>query len=262
MSASSEAIYFCHGVPGSPHDVRIMQNSHPDIPVLAPNMLQAGTGNPIMDTLENFVQATSELPDGHIHLIGFSIGAMAAIKIAAMRSESIGRLTLISPAAPLSLGNFLPYMAGKPVFMLASKWPAALKCLTFGQGIALRFMPEFLIKQLFAKCGEAEKELLDKPEYREAVIHGLSNSFHTKPSSYIRFIQSYVEDWSTDLENITCPVEIWHGSKDTWAPVTMSEKLCDMIAVRPKLNIVEDAEHYSTLAQFSITPMGLTGEKK
>lgn len=236
-------------MPGSEHDARLLRNVEDDIPILAPNMLQAGAEDPIAGVLATFDELTVDFADRQINLVGFSIGAMIAIKIAAVRPERVGRLTLISPAAPLCLGDFLPEMAGATVFNLAIKRPKTLRALTFGQGLLSRFSPGFLLKQLFAKCGEAEKELLEDPQFRDVMAHGHSNSFSRYPDNYLQFVQSYVEDWSADLAKVTCEFETWHGAKDTWSPIAMSHKLCDAIAAPCRLHVVQDGEHYSTLTK-------------
>ncbi len=252
----SEAIFFCHGMPGSEHDARLLRNIEDDTRMLAPNMLHKGAGDPISDVLKTFDELTIDFADRQVNLVGFSIGAMIAIKIATVRPERVGRLTLISPAAPLSLGDFLPEMAGAPVFNLAIKRPKALRALTFGQGLLSRVSPGFLIKLLFTKCGESEKKLLEDPEFHDVIMHGLSNSFVRGPKIYVQFVQSYVEDWSADLAKVTCAVEIWHGAKDTWSPIAMSYKLCDTIAAPHRLHVVQDGEHYSTLTKASVARLG------
>lgn len=53
------------------------------------------------------------------HLIGFSLGAMTATRLAVLLGERVVRVDCTSGAAPLDLGNFLSHMAGKPVFTFA-----------------------------------------------------------------------------------------------------------------------------------------------
>jgi pimeloyl-ACP methyl ester carboxylesterase len=78
---------------------------------------------------------------GGVHLVGFSIGALAATKIAAFDPEQVSKLTLISPAAPLQLGTFLEDMAGKPIFEMAIKRPGVLALVTRVQDKSPSFLP-------------------------------------------------------------------------------------------------------------------------
>lgn len=253
-----EAAYFCHGMPGSEHDARLLKAVDSRIRLIAPNLLEARSIDPMLDVLGDFDRDTKDFADGLINVVGFSIGAMVAIKIAAACPERVGRLTLISPGAPLSLGDFLPKMAGKPVFTLAMKRPIALRALTFGQGLMSSVAPGFLMKQLFAKCGGAERALINDATFRDVIRRGFSNSFRYRRDAYVRFVRSYVEDWASNLKDVTCPVELWHGEKDTWTPIAMSQKLDEIIAGPSQLNTIPDAEHYSTLTRVTLAPIGGT----
>lgn len=255
-AVTNEVVYFCHGMPGSEHDARLIKAVDDRVRLIAPNLLTGSSLDPMHDLLTSFDESTREIADGQINVVGFSIGAMVAIKIAAARPKRVGRLTLISPAAPLALGDFLPEMAGKPVFDLAIKRPRALRALTFVQGLMSAVAPGFLIKQLFAKCGAAEKKLIDDTTFQEVIRHGFANSVRRHPAAYVRFIRSYVEDWSPALSNIRCPVDLWHGEKDTWSPIAMSHGLRDALAGPVHLNSIPTTEHYSTLAEVTLTPIG------
>lgn len=254
-----EAAYFCHGMPGSEHDAQLLGQIDDRVCLIAPNLLHLCSADLTAGVLKGFDTATRDFADGTVNAVGFSIGAMVAIKIAAARPNRVGRLTLISPAAPLSLGNFLPDLAGQQVFKLAKKHPPALKLLTAGQGALSYFAPDFLIKQLFAKCGEAERKLIDDPAFRDILKQGFANSFRRHPDAYMGFVRSYVEDWSADLNSVTCPVELWHGVQDTWSPITMSQALCKGIAGPSTLHSVQGTEHYSTLSRVCLTPLNPEG---
>ena len=247
-----EAVIFCHGMPGSTADVDLLRRNNPDAKIIPLRLLDVDPAQ--IDTgLQSSLDTLLEQSGGErVHLVGFSIGAMAAIKRAALRPDKVSRLTLISPAAPLSLGEFLPNMAGKPVFDLALKSPALLKIVTGLQGWIVRISPNLLINMLFSKCGTMEKDLLTDPSFRGVLTQGLSDSLVKKPSSYLSYVCAYVSDWSGILQDVKCPVVLWHGTKDTWSPPEMSEKLENAFGNAATLNVVDDAEHYSTLTRVAL----------
>ena len=95
---------YAHGTPGSAAE---LSTSPFTAPILAPHTrLTAPT-----------------------HIVAFSLGAYRAIATAASQPEHVTRLTLISPAAPLELGDFLPHVAGRAVFR-ATRFPPLLRALT------------------------------------------------------------------------------------------------------------------------------------
>lgn len=187
--------------------------------------------------------------DGPIHVVGFSIGAMAALRIAAVCPDLVSRLTLISPAAPLQLGEFLPDMAGKPVFEMALRRPWLLGIVARAQGLMTRIAPKTLMDLLFARCGAAEQALLADPDFQRVLKTGLQNSLVRHPRTYQAVVTAYVQDWSDLIARVDCPVDLWHGTKDTWSPPAMSDALAAAFGERATLTRVQDAEHYSTLTR-------------
>mgnify|MGYP000037864934 CR=1 FL=1 len=237
-----QTVVFCHGIPGSVQDAALLQRANPHVDIVALDLLSLGPDE------ASLVAAIKQLgKDQPVHLVGFSIGAMVAIKAAAASPELISRLTLVSPAAPLSTGPYLPDMAGKAIFALAMKRPKVLRALTWVQGRVAHWAPGILIKALFAKCGTAEKQLLEEPVFKAAMVQALRNSFAKAPKAYLSYVASYVDDWSATLPMVTCPVDLWHGTKDTWSPPDMSHRLVEVWGTKATLHQVQDAEHYSTL---------------
>ena len=103
----NQALYFCHGAP---------------------------VDDPIKTATAQFDSLSLIRPNGGIHLVGFSIGAMVAAHIPAAGPERVNRLKLVPPAAPLQLGKFLPQMAGHTAFRLAARHPRLFSARTYGQG--------------------------------------------------------------------------------------------------------------------------------
>jgi len=237
-------IYFCHGVPGGPEDASLLGIEG----VAAPDLFAAAP-------LAQFDAATAGAPDGSVHLIRFSIGAMVALRLAASRPDKVGKVTLISPAAPLNLGDFLPAMAGKPVFRMAKRLPSLLRFVTGLQGLVVKIAPDFMLDRLFAKAEPHERRLVSEPEVRKALRAGLRNSMVNHPTAYVQAISAYVGDWSGALQMVTCPVEIWHGEADSWAPVAMSEALVQNLPKGAQLHRIAGAGHYGALKAARITPI-------
>lgn len=251
-ATTASTVYFCHGLPGSPADANLIaEGLLPGTRVVTAKLLEAGTDteNVLDEAVAQFDRLIADA-HGYIHVIGFSIGAMVACKIAADRPEEVGRLSLISPAAPLQLGDFLPHMAGAPVFEMARDNPRRLALTTAAQGLAARLAPGLLIKALFAKCGPQEKTLMGDEQFKFLLKRALDNSYCKNPAQYRRMLTAYVSDWSDSLEKIQCPVDLWHGSADSWAPIAMSEALKTAIPGPVVLHEIEGGEHYSTLAKF------------
>lgn len=241
-------IYFCHGVPGGPDDAQLL-NIPDDSTVVAADFVSRG-GLP--NAVAQF-DASMREHSAPINLVGFSIGAMIALHIAAARPDQIKTLTLISPAAPLQCGAFLDRMTGKPVFKLAKRSPFALRMLTLLQSVVLRIAPNALLKPLFARCGPEEKALLQDKAFHNILLSGLRNAYISNPATYAKVLTAYVSDWSDILAKITTPTTIWHGDADTWAPVEMAYALENQLSGPVTLHIIVGGEHYTTLTKADLT---------
>lgn len=240
-------IVFCHGFPGSTADADFLRAANPDAVIHAMTPFGADAPDWEAAVLAKFDAQVAKAGKKRVHLIGFSIGAMIAIKIAAERPQDVAQLTLVSAAAPLQSGDFLPDMAGRPVFELAMKRPRVLRALSAAQGLVARFAPALLIKALFAKCGEGERALLKDVSVRRSITKGLRSSLSTHRDRYLAVFQSYVSDWRGDARDIKCPVTLWQGAADTWSPPEMAAALADLIGPRATVHVVAKGEHYSTL---------------
>lgn len=249
-----KTVYFCHGLPGSAADSGLLAKANPILNIIPLELLKFQP--------QDIVQALSEARDmageptkpGGVHLVGFSIGAMAAIKIAAFDPEQVSKLTLISPAAPLQLGTFLEDMAGKPIFEMAMKRPGVLALVTRVQGQIAKLSPSLMTRVLFSACGPCERALLDDPSFRRALNDGFHSSFAKHRQTYLAYVKDYVADWRSELDKLECPVDVWHGTADTWSPLDMSVALKARIGENCTLHKVENAEHYSTLSHVRLLP--------
>lgn len=232
---------------GSPADAQLL---HSDAPVFAPNMFASGGKGYCDFALEAFDCFVADNPGARPRVVGFSIGAMGAVHIAAHRPGAVEALALVSAAAPLALGDFLPHMAGRQIFQLARKpGQGALTFATKAQSLALRLAPQFLMSQMFRGAGAAEMALMQDASFPDILRAGMQNGFQSYPKAYMATLAEYVSDWSAQLGRVHCPVSIWHGAEDTWAPVAMAHALERALGGPAELHILDGAEHYSTLAK-------------
>ncbi|WP_425070707.1 alpha/beta hydrolase [Sagittula sp. S175] len=202
------------------------------------------------DTLDrdqpSFAQLALILPDEPLHLVAFSLGAACALRLAALAPDKVARLTLISAAAPLELGDFLPRMAGAPVFRLAHSH-ARLNALTTVQSALARLSPGLLLKMLARDTDPADAALMADathgPTIRAAVTEGLTHN----RAPYLREIAAYVAPWAKHLAHVRCPVTLHHGTADRWAPFDMAEALAAHLP-DATLHRHDGLGHYTTLA--------------
>ncbi|MDO8912745.1 MAG: alpha/beta hydrolase [Phenylobacterium sp.] len=244
-------VYF-HGQPGSPAELDLVfpeRREHqgrvhaPDRATDRPDLsLSAYLDHLTADVLRR-------LPEGQIRLVGFSLGSYVAVEVG-LRLEALGRgrdlsLDLVSAAAPLDCGDFLPDMAGGAVFALARNQPRLFSALTSVQGGLSRVAPGLLFAQIFAGAAGADAQLARDPAFQTTVRGMIAHSLARGAQAYRREILGYVAQPTQRLAGLCAPITLWQGDADTWTPPAMAQAI---VAIRPAtLRRFPGLSHYSTL---------------
>jgi pimeloyl-ACP methyl ester carboxylesterase len=236
-------LYF-HGLPGSAAE---LAGFGPDVAARTAAFHVAARGG---DAMRLAGQIAGQFPDGPLHLVGFSLGAAAALRIAPHLGERVAQIDLVSPAAPLQLGDFLSGMAGAPVFRAAIAGRAPFSALTFVQAQVARIAPERMAAALMAKAKGADRTLAADPVFIASLAQSLRHSLLEQRGAYTAEIRAYVTDWRADLARVHQPVRIWQGGEDDWTPPAMAEALAAALPGRPAVTLLPGLSHFSTLGHY------------
>lgn len=185
-----------------------------------------------------------------LHLIGFSLGAAAALRTAAHLGDQVRQIDLVSAAGPLELGDYLDGMAGAPIFRMASANPWAFRLLTRLQGLMARQVPGRLFAMLFATAQGADQVLRDSPEFRAGMQQVLREALSQGRQGYCQEIAHYVRTWSGEISRVDAPVAIFHGADDNWSPVAMAEDVAHELGHCETLTVWPGLSHYSALQAY------------
>jgi pimeloyl-ACP methyl ester carboxylesterase len=239
---------YLHGLPGSPRELELFAPLGSMRDAWAPDR-NADRSN--LDCAAYFdhlaVQITAQSANDSTHLVGFSLGAAAALQVAHRLGNTVSRIDLISAAAPLELGTFLPHMVGRPVFESAIRRPWLFSAMTSAQALVSRLAPGTLMRMLLASAQGADRGLTRDAQFRMSLRDIIGASFPHGARGYRREILGYVQPWASLLSGITAPVTLWHGTADNWSPMAMAERLQAALPnARPVVRL-EGQSHYSTL---------------
>lgn len=235
---------YCHGLPGSPTELQPLAPAARLNGVTSLDRLAWPSASYAEGVLAAFDAIDTPAP---VDVAGFSLGAMAALHIAAHRPTRVRELILISPAAPLELGDFLPAMAGRPVFDAARRGEFALRLLSAAQGALASLAPRFMLNTMFASSTAAEQRLLQGRDFRAMVIGGLRDCLGPRQRAYRAELAAYVQPWAHILDLVSCPSEIWQGDEDAWTPPIMAEALQARLGPQASLRMLKGLGHYTTL---------------
>jgi pimeloyl-ACP methyl ester carboxylesterase len=195
-------------------------------------------------------QILAQFPEGPLRLVGFSLGAAAALRVAPHLAERVQQIDLVSPAAPLGLGDFLDGMAGAPVFRAALAGRAHFTLLTFLQAQVARLAPAQMASALMARAQGADRSLAADPHFIAQLAASLRHSLLAQRAAYRQEIALYVTGWSDELAKVHQPVAIWQGSEDDWTPPAMAQALAQRLPSRPAVEVMPGLPHFSALRAY------------
>lgn len=240
---------YLHGAPGGPEEAAWLDAaaaSH-GVRLLAPARWSVA---PNVDDARYFAALADEIArlmaDGPAHLMGFSLGASAALEVARLLPRPPAGLHLVSPAAPLRPGD-LETMAGGPVFRMAQRSRGLLDGVTRLQHLALRLAPRLVLEGLFASASGEEARLAKDPEFRRVLLDLLRRSYGADRRGYVRDVVLYVGQADDDILPPPAPLRLWHGADDTWAPPAMTQRLANGGGGLARSEVLPGLAHYTCL---------------
>ena len=201
---------YLHGLPGSAAELGMTALPH----LTTPDR-----------TAPSFAQLANALPDAEMHLVGFSLGAAAALRLAALAPERTVRVTLISPIVPQAMGGALPPFVT-------------------GGGLLARLSPGMATGGMVKKITGAEPSLFADPAALNALKTALKQG--TGSPAMARELDDWNKPWEKFLPEVRCQVSIWRGEADPFTnakPVTALARALKYAEV----NWVPRAGHYGTL---------------
>lgn len=236
-------IFYLHGLPGSAAELDFALPDWQAATAIRPleRLVDNATHEAALETMGAKLANYES-----VHLIGFSLGAMSAMKLAVRMPETVVKLDLIAPAAPLELGDFLKDMAGKPIFEAAMKSGGGLGRLVAAQRTLARVSKGAVIKAMFKGAADADKVLLKDRAMQTMLRDVLQHSLIEQPEAYKSELRAFVAPWVDVLPRVRCKTVIWQGDADTWAPPALAAALSEALP-DARLETFEGLSHYSGL---------------
>jgi pimeloyl-ACP methyl ester carboxylesterase len=253
-----QPLFYFHGVPGAAVEAAMLHQAalaHGIKLLVVERNLTGELGSAAY--LQQLAQQISDRAAGQpIHLLGFSIGACLALRVAALLGERVAEIYLLSAAAPLEIpGNSVGMGAGRYTFLWAQHYPRLFRAFAWYQALLAKVSPRLLLKLLFAGAGGKDSELLSQPDTQAWLADIQRACFKHGTSGYMRDVKLYVEPWATELDKVTAAVSLWHGEADNWAPIAMSTYLQEHLRKANAVTRCAEQAHYSCLLENAETLM-------
>jgi pimeloyl-ACP methyl ester carboxylesterase len=163
-----------------------------------------------------------------VALLGFSGGAPYVYALLHGIPERVGAAAVVSGAVPLA--EFPDRSDLMPLYraMLALK-PRAPRALgaAFAAGGRMATWPgaRGVLRLLAQTLPPPDRRAVRDPLMRDSVLRGFREAVRQGARAAITDAEIYIGDWGFALEEVSRPVGLWHGERDSNIPVRMAREV-------------------------------------
>ena len=245
-------LFAFHGTPGS----RLMAEaahgpaSARGVRLIAPDRPGFGlSSRRLARQIGDWPQDVAELADAleipRFGVVGVSGGAPYALACAWRMPQRLGVVASVSGVAPMAGAAGIPKLQRQDhvALELVRYAPWLGRPLMALGGFAWRRHPERMYRRLEALCPPADRVVLDRPDVARALITGVQEAFREGSQGAADELRLFIRPWGFPLEQITLPVHLWHGARDTLVPCVAAQRLAGSIP-DCRVEIVPDGGHY------------------
>lgn len=158
-------------------------------------------------------------------LVAWSAGVLHALACAALIPQRVSRVDAVASKCP--------NLRTDPLFELARHDPDALRAM-IDAGIAATTpaaaVDRYIREQSYLAAGR-------KPAVRDQVVRALTEGLRQGGAGAVADMVAMVAPWEFSLDDVRCPVRVWHGADDVVASVAEAEALTAAL-VDAELSIV------------------------
>ena len=207
-------------------------------------------GRTILDWPNDVAEAAEQLGLEKFSVLGISGGGVYAAACAYSIPHKLAAVALVSTIAPFEKGKIPQRMClpNKAAFFLSRHFPWLLKRSYKYQKSLIEKEParfiDTLQKQLSHLC-EQDRKVMQSVENAQVVMLQLEGALQHSVNEAASEPALLSRDWGFNCAHISMPVQIWHGTEDTLAPLEEIKKLAAMLS-SCSTHYIEGAGHFIT----------------
>ncbi|MBX0295840.1 alpha/beta fold hydrolase [Haloarcula nitratireducens] len=241
-------VIFAHGTPGSRLLGRLLDEPAAErgLRLVAPDRPGIGRSDDASVGIEGWPADVAALLDpldvDAANVVGFSGGAPFAL--ACHRLERVARIALVGGSGPPGISD--TGRTQRLLGTLARYAPPVVSLLLRGQRWALARRDPSFARSLVAD-GAPATDALSADEVARLVRADVLEAMADGPDGVVRELGLLARPWPFDLEEVTVPVTVFQGQRDTNVAPSTGERLA---AALPEATLeTVDADHLGTLCR-------------
>ena len=248
-----EPVFHCHCVLGSRLELSFnSEEISKEKKVRLIVMDRPGYGASDLNTKASFINWVSDLEELADHLkiekfslTGYAMGGVYVLACAHEIPKRLKKVVIISNGMPPE--SVEDYKTIIPLYKvnnrLAKHLPKVYSLVTSVLVKGILSDPATFFKQFSEQVDEADREIIYSEEFKSTMFISLKESFRLGGKAASKEVVQFMHDWGFKLENISIPVDIWHGTSDYHVPIALGERLAEHIK-HTKLFIKENQGHF------------------
>ena len=247
-------VIYCHGFPGSRLEAKLFESSmqHSGVRLIAPDRNGLGESDPLpgrrlLDWPAEVAALADALGLERFHLLGVSGGGPYALACAHSLSERLIGVSLVCPLGPLNHPGLLRMMQWPAVFSFTAMrlMPLLTRPLYRHTLVPMAaHRPQWLYRLMLGMLPPPDYRVLASAQVRAVIIASLAESVRQGGAGVLRELELYVAPWGFTPEEITKPVQLWHGSADKIVPELHGRTIAERLP-HCQARYVEGEGHFS-----------------
>ncbi len=249
-SPSGSVVFAFHGLPGS------RLQAHPDDSIACAARARViyvdrpgfGRSDPQPDRrLADWAADIESLAD-HLRVerfavVGVSGGGPFACACAAKLGERVTRAAIVSGVGPPGTMARAKNWVVRLGFRAAPRlsWLIAPPIAIAAR--AAVHAPGFFLDRLIEQVPQCDRDILRRPQIRAVLVQDMIEAFRSGHAGLLQDLRLEACPWGLALEQVSCPVRLWHGELDATVPVAATEALAALLP-HASVCITPNAGHF------------------
>jgi pimeloyl-ACP methyl ester carboxylesterase len=247
-----------HGTPGSRFMFQIADDfaRQHGLRLIAPERAGFGLSShararPLATSAQDMAALCDALGLSRVAVAGVSGGAPFAVAFAAVCTERVSAMGLVSPIGPFA-GPESPKRIGpahRLTFRVLPDVPLLFRILFSVGRAGFLFVPDAMAALIMSRSAPSDWRILSQKRIRKNLIRGLREGVRPGVGGVVEELRCFSRPWNLPFENIAAPTILWQGLSDRNVPVPAALRLAELIP-GCELRRIEKAGHYWILRNY------------
>jgi pimeloyl-ACP methyl ester carboxylesterase len=236
--ARGTPVFVFHGTPGTRLQVSFDEKAiaASGVRFIAPDRPGYGhssfhRGRTLADWATDVATLADHLKIERFAVAGVSGGGPHAAACARLLPERVTAAAIVSGVGPMADPELSAEMVSfnKAAAVMAARAPLLLRTVLSLQQFWMRRWPDAALRAASSQFAEPDVKLLERADVRAAFMQDLRQPSATTAQAAAQDFVLFARDWGFRLQDISVPVQVWHGDLDRNVPFAQGKFVADRI---------------------------------